>query len=123
MLEHVYVFDDTMFIIILRAQLDKGIVFDLGHGQGSFDWEVAEAAAAAGIWPDTVSTDLHSGNAQGPVYDLAFVASKMLHLGMSLKALTLSMTATPARVMRRYPQLGSLSAGAAGDITIFRLSH
>ncbi len=55
---------------------------DVGHGQGSFDWTVAERAAAIGMWPDTISSDLHSGNVDGPVHDLAHVMSKFLTLGM-----------------------------------------
>jgi len=101
----------------------KGIIMDLGHGQGSFDWDVAEAAVASGIWPDGVSTDLHSGNVGGPVYDLPFVASKLLHLGMSLDDLIKALTATPAKVMNRYPQLGSLSPGSCGDLTLFSVER
>ena len=58
---------------------------DIGHGQGSFDWKVAELAAKSGFWPDTISTDLHTGNVNGTVKDLANVMSKMLTLGMSIK--------------------------------------
>ena len=58
----------------------------MGHGQGSFDWRVAEAAAREGVWPDTISTDLHTGNASGEaVRDLANVMAKFLSLGMPLK--------------------------------------
>jgi len=63
----------------------RGILFDVGHGQGSFDWEVVEASARIGFWPDLISTDLHSGNVDGAVKDLTNVASKFLHAGMSLK--------------------------------------
>ncbi len=58
---------------------------DLGHGQGSFDWVVAEVASKAGFWPDVVSSDLHSGNVGGPARDLAHVMSKVRALGMPLK--------------------------------------
>ncbi len=56
--------------------------------QGSFDWRVAESASSLGLWPDTVSTDLHSGNVRGAVKDLPHVMSKMLSLGMPLKKVT-----------------------------------
>ncbi len=61
-------------------------MLDVGHGQGSFDWRVAEAAAAEDLWPDTISTDLHTGNVNGnAVKDLPNVMSKFLSLGMPLK--------------------------------------
>ena len=56
----------------------------MGHGQGSFDWEVVEASARIGFWPDLISTDLHSGNVNGAVRDLTNVATKFLLAGMSL---------------------------------------
>ena len=62
----------------------NGVLFDVGHGQGSFDWEVVEASARIGFWPDLISTDLHSGNVNGAVRDLTNVASKFLLAGMSL---------------------------------------
>ena len=59
------------------------MIFDVGHGQGSFDWRVAEEAASArGFWPDLISTDLHSGNVDGAAKDLTHVMSKFLALGM-----------------------------------------
>ena len=68
---------------IFRSQ-KNGVLFDVGHGQGSFDWDVVEAAARIGFWPDLISTDLHSGNVDGPVKDLTTVASKFLHAGMEI---------------------------------------
>ena len=61
---------------------DRGVIFDVGHGQGSFDWEVAEICASCGFYPDTISTDLHSGNVDGAAKDLPWVMSKFLHLGL-----------------------------------------
>ena len=63
-------------IIILRTSnraRDKGVIFDVGHGQGSFDWSVAENACSeehSKFWPDVISTDLHTGNVNGPVRKL-----------------------------------------------------
>ena len=59
----------------------RGVYFDVGHGQGSFSWTVAEIAAKQGFWPDMLGTDLHIGNYNGPAYDLPTVMSKFLHLG------------------------------------------
>ena len=69
----------------LRAQRQVGVLFDFGHGQGSFDWKVAEAAAQQGFWPDLISTDLHSGNVNGAAKDLPNVMTKLWALGMPLK--------------------------------------
>lgn len=63
----------------------KGVLFDVGHGQGSFDWVISEQAAKVGFWPDTISTDLHSGNVNGAAKDLPHVMSKFLHLGMPIE--------------------------------------
>ena len=57
-------------------------MFDVGHGQGSFDWEIAEICVENGFHPDIISTDLHSGNVSGLARDLPWVMSKFLHLGM-----------------------------------------
>ena len=67
-----------------RCQSQRGILFDVGHGQGAFDWKVAEAAAQQGFWPDIISTDLHSGNLHGASKDLCYVMSKLYALGMPL---------------------------------------
>lgn len=61
---------------------ERGVLFDVGHGQGSFGWTVAEICARSNFYPDTISTDLHTGNHRGPVYDLPTVMSKFLHLGL-----------------------------------------
>ena len=63
----------------------RGVLFDAGHGQGSFDWDVVEAAARVGFYPDLISTDLHTGNLHGAVRDLTNVASKFLLAGMPIK--------------------------------------
>ena len=61
-----------------------GVIMDVGHGQGSFDWSVTDIALKSKVFPDTISSDLHSGNIHGPAKDLANVMSKMLTLGMPL---------------------------------------
>lgn len=59
----------------------RGVYFDVGHGQGSFSWTVAEIATQQGFWPDMLGTDLHIGNYEGPAYDMPTVMSKFLYLG------------------------------------------
>ena len=68
---------------VIKAR-KRGVIFDVGHGQGSFDWEVAEICALCGFYPDTISTDLHSGNVDGAAKDLPWVMSKFLHLGSEM---------------------------------------
>ncbi|MBI3734560.1 MAG: amidohydrolase/deacetylase family metallohydrolase [Chloroflexi bacterium] len=103
-----------------REAAARGMIFDVGHGRGSFDWRVAEAALAQGFWPQTISSDLHRYNVDGPVYDLATTASKFLQLGLPLDEVIARVTAAPARVIRQ-PDLGTLRVGACGDATLLEL--
>lgn len=93
----------------------RGVVFDIGHGGGSFDFTVAEAAIAEGAPPDTISSDLHvvSGNTPGMPF-LPVVMSKFLPLGFTLEQVIAMATAAPARVIDRDPKLGTLQVGAPG---------
>ena len=97
----------------------RGVVFDVGHGGGSFDYTIAEAAIAQGCPPDTISSDIHvySGNTPGMPY-LTWVMSKFLHMGFTLEQVITMATANPARVINRLPKLGSLQIGAPGDVSI-----
>jgi dihydroorotase len=98
----------------------RGVVFDVGHGRGSFTWRVAEAALAQGFAPQTISSDLHTLNVNGPVYDLATTASKFLHLGMPLDDVIARVTSVPARAIRQT-DIGTLRVGAWGDAALFEL--
>lgn len=100
----------------------RGIVMDVGHGAGSFKFDVAQAAFEHGFFPDVISTDLYTSNVNGPVFDLPTTMSKMLNLGMPLNEIIASTTAIPARVMGR-PDLGTLRVGAAADIAVFDLEE
>jgi dihydroorotase len=97
------------------------VLFDVGHGAGSFGYRVARAALAQGFPPDTVSSDLHAHNVAGPVYDQATTLSKLLHCGMSLADVVRAATAAPAAAIRRSGEVGSLAPGAAADLTGFEL--
>jgi len=99
----------------------RGVVFDVGHGAGSFAYRVARAAFAQGFPPDTVSSDLHAHNVAGPVYDQATTLSKLLHCGMSLAEVVAATTATPAAAIRRSGELGTLAPGRTADLTGFEL--
>ena len=67
-----------------REARERGVLFDVGHGSGSFTWRVARAALEQGFPPDTISSDIHAYNHAGPVHDLPCTLSKLLHLGMPL---------------------------------------
>lgn len=101
----------------------RGVIMDVGHGFGSFTWEVAERAFEQGIRPDTISTDLHVLNVDGPVYDMPTTMSKFLLLGMSLYDVIRASTARPAEVLGKRDEMGTLKPGACADITIFKLEE
>jgi dihydroorotase len=104
----------------LRAR-ERGVLFDVGHGVGSFDYRVARAAVRQGFAPDTVSSDLHAHNVGGPVYDQATTLSKLLHVGMPLVDVIRASTSTPALAVRRQDGIGSLAIGASADLSILEL--
>ncbi|MCS6859063.1 MAG: amidohydrolase/deacetylase family metallohydrolase [Abditibacteriales bacterium] len=96
----------------------RGVIMDVGHGAGSFRWEVAERALEQGFLPDVISTDLHTGNILGPVYDMPTTMSKFLHLGLSLGQVVAASTVIPARVIGR-DDLGTLRLGSPADVAVF----
>jgi dihydroorotase len=99
----------------------RGVIFDIGHGAGSFSFRTAEAALADGFAPDTVSSDLHVGNLNGPVYDLVTTLSKFLFLGLPLEDVIAKATARPAAAIGRSPELGSIAVGGVADLSVLRL--
>lgn len=108
---------------LLRAK-DRGVAFDLGHGAGSFTWTTAEPACQKhGFWPDTISTDIHRFNANGPVHDMATTMTKMLYLGMPLPAVIRASTHRAAEAIRMGDQFGLLKHGRQADITLLRLEE
>jgi dihydroorotase len=100
---------------------DRGVLFDVGHGVGSFAYRVARAALAQGFPPDTISSDLHAHNVDGPAFDQATTLSKLLHLGMPLADVIRATTAAPAGAVRREGRIGSLAAGRPADVSVFEL--
>jgi dihydroorotase len=107
----------------VREAMDRGVIFDVGHGAGSFNWDVAERALRQGALPQTISSDLHVYNVDGPVFDLATTVSKFMHLGLSLDDALHKVTATPAEVIRMAGDIGTLRAGAWGDAVVFDLQQ
>ncbi|NBU43251.1 MAG: amidohydrolase [Betaproteobacteria bacterium] len=110
---------------LLPAALEakkRGVIFDVGHGGGSFDYTIAEAAMAQGCMPDTLSSDVHvfSANTPGMPY-LPWVMSKFLGMGFSLSEVVRMATVAPARVIERIPKHGTLQIGAPADMSILEL--
>lgn len=101
----------------------RGVLFDLGHGGGSFIWPVAVRAMAHGFPPDTISTDLHAGSIMSTQSDMPNSMSKMLLLGMSLHETVSRATVTPARTINRFPELGTLGEGRDADVAVLRLEE
>ncbi len=113
---------DGKLLPAARAAKERGVIFDVGHGGGSFDYTVAEPAMAQGAGPDVISSDIHavSGNSPGMPY-LPWVMSKFLNMGMSLEEVVAAATINPARVIDRQEKLGTLQPGAPADVAVMQL--
>ena len=109
--------NDFMF----RAR-ERGVIFDLGHGAASFWYRNAVPAIQQGFPPDSISTDLHTGNVNGPVFNMLTTVNKCLAMGLPLADVVARSTVAPAREIG-HPELGTLSAGADADVAVFRLQH
>jgi dihydroorotase len=118
------IFDDRgrVHAAALEARA-RGVRFDVGHGAGSFSFPRAEAALADGFRPDTISSDLHRFNVDGPVFDLATTLSKFLHLGLSLDEVVAMGTTAPAAAVGRAGELGTLAVGAEADVCVLRVAE
>ena len=100
----------------------RGVIFDIGHGKGSFSFKTARAMLAGGFEPDTISSDVHTLCIDGPAYDQVTTMSKFLCLGMSLPGVIKASTENAAAAMRR-PELGTLRPGSVGDATILSIAE
>ncbi len=98
---------------------ERGIIFDLGHGAGSFWFRQAIPAFNGGFGPDSISTDLHIGNVNGVVHDMLTTMSKLLCMGMPLQEVIARSTIRPAEEIG-HPELGHLGVGADADIAVLQ---
>jgi dihydroorotase len=115
--------DDGKIRSSVRAARDRGVVFDVGHGVGSFDWRVVEQAFTQDFTPTTISSDLHRLNLNGPVFDLITTVSKFFHLGLSLDDALAKVTAVPSQLVLKEPKLGNLREGSYGDAVVLDLQE
>jgi dihydroorotase len=101
----------------LREARARGVLFDIGHGKGSFAFKTARAMLAGGFLPDTISSDVHQLCIEGPAFDQVTTMSKMLCLGMSLTDVIAASTVNAAVALKRM-EYGTLKVGALGDATV-----
>ena len=100
----------------------RGVVFDIGHGSGSFGFRTAEAMLAAGFLPDVISSDVHSLSINGPAFNQLVTMSKFVCLGMGLVEVVRASTNAPAVALGRT-DIGRLAIGAVGDATVLELAE
>jgi dihydroorotase len=100
----------------------RGVLFDVGHGSGSFWFRIAVPMIKQGFLPDTISTDLHKGSVMIPRATMINVMSKFLNIGMTLEQVIERSTVNPAKAIHR-PELGTLNEGADADIAIIALER
>jgi dihydroorotase len=100
------------------AAVDRGVILDIGHGAASFSWSVGEKAASLGLFPHSISTDLHRACVDGPVFSLVTTMAKYFHLGMSLVDLVRATTVTPARAFGLEPDFGQIREGGAANLSV-----
>lgn len=113
--------DDGRVLPSVRDAAKRGVIFDVGHGRGSFAFSVARQALAQAFPPGMISTDLHIYNVNGPVFNLATTMAKFMYLGLSLPQVVEMTTATPARSVRMENEIGTLRPGACADVTLLEL--
>jgi dihydroorotase len=112
--------DHSRLMPYLFEARKRGVIFDVGHGGGSFLWRQAVPAIQQGFIPDSISTDLHIGSMNAGMKDMLNVMSKFLIMGMSLDEVVLRSTWHPAREIKRE-EFGNLSVGAPADVAVLRL--
>lgn len=107
----------------VKEKLSSGLLLDVGHGFSSFDFRVARSLIEQGVLPDFISSDLHTYNVDGPVFDQVTTMDKFLHLGMELLEVIRRTTETPARFLGRNGEIGTLKPGATADITVLEMQN
>ncbi|WP_232697275.1 amidohydrolase/deacetylase family metallohydrolase [Brevibacillus daliensis] len=104
-----------------QEALERGVIFDVGHGTSSFSFRTMRLALSLGIKPKTISTDIYRQNFDGPVHSLPTTMSKLLALGVSLEEVIEMTTSTPAQILRRADQIGTMKEGTIADISLLKI--
>lgn len=104
----------------VKTAQQKGIIFDVGYGGGSFDLRQAIPATKAGFFPNTISTDLHTGSMNAAMKDMLNVMSTFAALGMDIPAIIKASTWAPALAIKRQ-ELGNLSVGSGADVAVLNM--
>lgn len=113
--------DGKVHPAVLDAR-QRGVIFDIGHGMGSFSFQTARIMLDNDFLPDCISSDVHALCIDGPAFDLLTTLSKFLCLGMSLTEVIKAATENPARALKR-PELGTLKPGSVGDASVLELQN
>jgi dihydroorotase len=115
-----YVDENGKLLDYLKQARARGVLFDVGHGGGSFVFRNAVPAVQQGFHPDTISTDLHTGSMNGAMIDMLTTMSKFLVMGVPLPDVIRQSTANPAKAIQ-HPELGHLGLGAEADLAVLRV--
>ena len=115
-----YVDGNGRLLSYLFKARERGVIFDVGHGGGSFLFRNAVPSIQQGFYPDSISTDLHTGSMNGAMMDMTTVMSKILAIGMPLTDVVRASTWNPAREIN-HPELGHLTVGAVADVAVLNL--
>jgi dihydroorotase len=107
----------------VREARSRGVLFDVGHGLGSFNFEAAKKALDDGFVCDTISTDIYNLSVNGPVYDMPTTMSKLMYLGMSFDDVLKRTTIAPAKIVNRVEGLGTLAVGAPADVALLAIEE
>ena len=122
-LKHGILDDQSKVFPEVTEAVNRGVILDVGHGKGSFSFDVMYKALSQGVLPGTISSDIHVYNVNGPVFDLATTLSKFLHLGLPLDEVIRLGTIAPAEAIGIHNRVGSLKLGMDGDVSIFTLEE
>ena len=115
--------DDFNVLPEVLKKIQDGLRLDIGHGRGSFTFQIARSALKQAVVPDTISSDLHTYNLQGPVFDLVTTINKFLHLEMELDETIRRVTSIPAEVLGMGGEIGTLQAGASADVVVLEMQE
>ena len=106
----------------ILAARERGVIFDIGHGAGSFGFGTARAMLAAGFLPDVISSDVHTMSIDGPAFDLLHTLSKFMVMGVPLPTVIKSATSAAAAAISR-PDLGTFKPGSVGDASLISIEE